>query len=164
MNMNEQIIPDISSELASVSDMLAKVNKRNKVKPKEIDYSLHETRKAILINLLTNASEMYSTAFKPRKPNVDYRFWITELHNGFYEISAMRHSSPTEAELSYTHFEYINAADMGLDEIRYYIRNKMYCFIHMLYEYHNREKYGAEKVEKQREIRREKSKFKFKDI
>ena len=141
MNMNDQIVPDISEELTDVQKMLGKI-KRNKVQEPEL--TMHETKKEILTNLMYNAAYMYASKFKPRKPANDYRFSLQELSDGFYELSAQRIKSPTQTELSHRLYEYLNTNDLDLEESRYYIRNKMYCFIHYIYQFHNGEKYGRD--------------------
>ena len=118
------------------------------------------TKRERLEKLINSAGEMYADNFKGRVPAGDYLFYVQEVTQEYYEISAQRIKGTLDIELNYQLSEYIKVADIENVETQYHIRNKVYCFIHYIYEFHWAEKYGRDKLEAKYEKMRNKKKSK----
>ena len=101
-----------------------------------------KTTRDIINHLANNAALLYETNFPERIPSKDYSFYSLYLSNKYYEISAQRITRPTITELSYELSDVMNISAIRDSEVQYHIRNKIYCFIHYIYQFHLGEKNG----------------------
>ena len=120
-------------------------NKESKITIEENQESKISISISDVINHLTkNAADMYAENFPDRIPHRDYNFFMERMNKEYYEISLQRLTSPSMTEISCSQSEYIKTASIRDCDVQYYIRNKIYCFIHHAYEFHMCERFGRE--------------------